>query len=198
MGKLDSWFRRADGSRVETEARREDRALVQGALTGRQQDFEVLVERYQRMLHRFAHQQLGDESAADEIVQATFVQAYFKLQSFRGEASFKTWLYGIALNLCRDRGRALRRSRELPVDAASEEALTASSPGLEELVLGGTLERRIAALPDRQRTVLSMRVWGDLAFKDIARLVGISENAAKVNYHHAIQSLRRWVQESSS
>jgi RNA polymerase sigma-70 factor, ECF subfamily len=198
MGNLDSWFRRADRSPPETEPRAEDRALVQGALSGRQQDFETLVERHQRMLYRFVLQQLGDESAADEIVQATFVQAYFNLAGFRGQAAFKTWLYGIALNLCRDRGRALSRRREVAVEAVAEEELAARSPALEDMLLGGTLERRLAALPERQRTVLSLRIWSDLAFKEIARLLGISENAAKVNYHYAIRRLQEWVQESSS
>ena len=70
-----------------------------------------------------------------------------------------------------------------------------AGPSLEETVLGGTVERRVAALPDRQRSVLGLRIWGDLSFREIGRMLGISENSAKVSYHHAIHRLRQWLGE---
>jgi RNA polymerase sigma-70 factor (ECF subfamily) len=169
----------------------DDVALVRGTLAGHREDFSLLVERHQKPLYRFVLQHTRDGHAADEIVQMTFVQAYTHLANFREEASFRTWLHRVALNLCHDRGRAERRRADVSV----EDALDASAiePRLEDVVLGGTLERRIAALPDRQRTVLNLRLWGDLSFKEISNLLGTTENSAKVNYHHAIRRLRQWV-----
>ncbi len=169
----------------------DDLALVRGTLAGRREDFALLVERHQKPLYRFVLQHTRDAHAADEIVQMSFVQAYTHLDRFREEATFKTWLHRVALNLCHDRARAERRRTDVSVDEALENAGT--QPRLEDFVLGASLERRIAALPDRQRTVLNLRLWGDLSFKEISRVLGTSENSAKVNYHHAIRRLRQWL-----
>ena len=169
----------------------DDSTLVRGTLAGRRDDFATLVERHQKPLYRFVLQHTRDAHAADEIVQMTFVQAYTHLADFREQASFKTWLHRVALNLCHDRGRAERRRSDVPVEDAIDAG--AVEPRLEDVVLGATLERRIAALPDRQRTVLNLRLWGDLSFKEISRLLGTTENSAKVNYHHAIRRLREWL-----
>jgi len=169
----------------------DDLALVRGTLAGRRDDFALLVERHQKPLYRFILQHTRNPHAADEIVQMTFVQAYTHLANFREEATFKTWLHRVALNLCHDRARAERRRSDVSVDEALER--TQTEPRLEDVVLGATVERRIAALPERQRTVLNLRLWGDLSFKEISRLLGTSENSAKVNYHHAIRRLRQWL-----
>jgi RNA polymerase sigma-70 factor, ECF subfamily len=194
MGMLDSWSPRARTSLPEGDARH-DLDLVRGTLEGRREDFVVLVERHQRALQRFVEQQLGDRAAADEIVQMTFVQAYTRLASFRAQASFKTWLYSVAMNLCRDRARSEKRRAAVPIEDALE-MIPATQPSLEEVVVGATVQRRVAALPDRQRSVLSLRIWGDLSFRDIGSLLGISENSAKVSYHHAIRRLKHWLVEA--
>jgi RNA polymerase sigma-70 factor (ECF subfamily) len=66
------------------------------------------------------------------------------------------------------------------------------------LALGATVERRVAELPRRQRSVLGLRIWSDLSFKEIGRLLGTSENSAKVNYHHAIRKLKQLLSEEDS
>lgn len=194
MGKIHE-----SGSRFEAPGEKpggdiDDAALIRSILDGRKNDYGVLVERHQRALYRFALRQVGDSHAADEIVQMTFVQAYTNLARFRGESSFKTWLHRVALNLCRDRGRSERRRSDVPVEVALDHT-PRGEPSLEDAVLGGTVERRLGELPEKQRSVLNLRIWGDLSFQEIARLMGSSENSAKVNYHHAIRRLRQWLVE---
>jgi RNA polymerase sigma-70 factor (ECF subfamily) len=169
-----------------------DLELVEGTLAGRRQDFEVLVERHQRMLYAVALRFLQNADAADEAVQATFVSAYTHLARFRRAASFKTWLYEILLNHCRSGHRRARARREVALDDVPEAAL-GDVGDVERGAERSTLERHIARLPARQRSVLSLRVFADLPFKAIARAEGITENAAKVNYHHAITRLRLWL-----
>jgi len=154
MSMLDSWPGRAQTAQPDRKDR-DDLDLVQGTLSGRREDFAVLVERHQRSLQRFVEQQVGDRSAADEIVQMTFVQGYTRLASFRAQASFKTWLYSVAMNLCRDRARSEKRRATVPVEDALE-MVPSTQPTLEEVVVGATVQRRVAALPDRQRSVLSL------------------------------------------
>jgi RNA polymerase sigma-70 factor (ECF subfamily) len=197
----------------------DDAALIAGTLAGRRQDFDVLVERYQRALYAFAYRLVHDHEQAADIVQATFLRAYTHLGQFAGRASFKTWLHQIALNEC----RALHRApRHVPLDAVVDASVSRragpnrplgeeSGPAVSNGTSAATadpaaiatgwkpiLERLITQLPLRQRAVVLLRIFSDLPFKEIARVEGISENAAKVNYHHAITRLREWLRETDS
>jgi RNA polymerase sigma-70 factor (ECF subfamily) len=175
----------------------DDAQLVAGAIAGRQECFETLVERHQRSVHALVYRWLGDRAVADEVVQATFVQAYMHLVDFRGDASFRSWLYGIALNQARTLQRDRRRERTIPIDDVAEGDLPQVQGASEGASEGGRLRDRlagfIARLPPRQRAVVTLRVVGDLPFKEIAKLEGISENSAKVSYHHAVTRLRKWM-----
>lgn len=172
--------------------------MIRGTLAGREQDFEALVERHQRPLFAFVCRYLGDEAAADEVVQAAFVQAYTHLARFRGDSSFKTWLHQIALNHCRALHRAGQRRREVPLDEVDEASLADRGERSETAGWRARIEALVARLPPRQRAVVALRLFGDLPFRDVARAEGISENTAKVNYHHAITRLRKWLRAEDS
>lgn len=168
----------------------DDVALVARARSGDERAFETLVERHQRMIYTAALRMLHDHDAADEATQLTFVRAFERLGSFRGEASVGTWLHRIAMNACRDLLRARRRL--VDVESVPEDRLpTTESTG--DPRLRDRLGRLVAELPPRQRSVLSLRVFGDLPFGEIARAEGITENAAKVSFHHAVRRLQQWL-----
>ena len=169
-----------------------DLELVEGTLAGRRQDFEVLVERHQRMLYGVALRYLRDADAADEVVQATFVSAYVHLPRFRREASFTTWLCGILLNQCRSARRRVRVRREVALDDAPEAALAGDTDESDRAAERAALARHIERLPPRQRSVLGLRLFADLPFNEIAQVEGITVNAAKVSYHLAVARLRAW------
>lgn len=170
-----------------------DLELVEGTLAGRRDDFAVLVERHQRMLYAVALRYVHDADAADDAVQAAFVSAYAHLAQFRRAAAFKTWLCEILLNHCRSQRRRARLHEEVPLDDIPEAALHDCREDATLSAERATLERHVARLPPRQRSVLTLRVFADLPFKEIARAEGITENAAKVNFHHAIVTLRAWL-----
>jgi RNA polymerase sigma-70 factor, ECF subfamily len=177
----------------------DDAALIRGTLAGRRADFDILVERYQRVLYAFAYRFVHDHDHAADIVQTTFLQAYTHLAQFSGRSSFKTWLHQIALNQCRQLYRSSHDRQNVPLDDVHEADLAATTEtDTSTVAWKALLERLIARLPLRQRAVLTLRVFSDLPFKDIARVEGMSENSAKVNYHHAITRLRRWLREGSS
>jgi RNA polymerase sigma-70 factor (ECF subfamily) len=187
----------------------DDAALIRGTLDGRRADFNTLVERYQKPLYGFVYRLVHDHAQAADIVQMTFLHAYTHLAQYAGRASFKTWLHQIALNECRAAHRRIRR--HVSLDEMSEASVhqarvdaghgSAVDPATADGGPGGTgwrlvLERLLARLPFRQRTVLTLRIFSDLPFADVARTAGISENSAKVNYHHAITRLRAWLREA--
>ena len=159
----------------------DDASLVAGTLAGRPEYFEALVERHQRSIHGLAYRWLGDHAAADEVVQATFVQAYTHLVDFRGEASFRSWLCGIALNQVRTLQRSRRRERSVQLDEVPEEALLQvdePSPAGEN---HGRLALLVQRLLPRQRGVVPLRIAADFPFREIARVEGTSVNSAKVS-----------------
>src|SRR5262249_54922398 len=163
----------------------DDESLVAGTLAGRQDCFETLVERHQRTVHALVYRWLGDHAVADEVVQGTFVKAYTHLVDFRREASFRSWLYGIALNEARAFRRARTRERTVPSDDVAESDLPQVDGAPPDPRLQDRLSQLIGRLPPRQRAVVMLRIVGDLPFKEIARIEHISENSAKVSYHHA-------------
>jgi RNA polymerase sigma-70 factor, ECF subfamily len=176
----------------------DDGALIRGTLAGRREDFEVLVERYQKMLYAFVYRYLQDPGSADDVVQTSFVKAYTHLAGFRGASSFKTWLHQIALNECRSRSRGGSARREIPLGEVPEEVGVRDCIDSGDTIRRTRLERLVALLPQRQRAVLTLRVFSDLPFREIARIEGITENSAKVNYHHAIKRLRQWLSQETS
>ncbi len=178
----------------------DDVALIRGTLAGRRADFDVLVERYQKPLYAFAYRFVHDHDQAADIVQTSFLQAYTHLAQFSGRSTFKTWLHQIALNQCRQLHRSDHTRQHVSLDDVREADLAAPATETESGTAGwkALLERLIARLPLRQREVLTLRIFSDLPFKEIARVEGMSENSAKVNYHHAITRLRGWLRESDS
>jgi RNA polymerase sigma-70 factor (ECF subfamily) len=186
------------GTNVEPAPAEDDAALIRGTLAGRRADFDALVERYQKMLYAFIYRCVRDHEQAADILQTTFLQAYTHLAQFSRRSTFKTWLHQIALNQCRQLHRADYGRLHVPFEETHEAQLAAPDTTPSNSALRGLLERLIAQLPSRQREVLTLRIFSDLPFKEIARVEGITENSAKVNYHHAIARLRRWLRESES
>jgi RNA polymerase sigma-70 factor (ECF subfamily) len=172
----------------------DDATLIARALAGAADAFEALVERHQRRVYALGLRVLRDHDQADEATQRTFVRAWERLATFRGEASFATWLHHIAMNECREILRATRH--RVPLDDLPEPVL-ATGDDLPAPV-GRKLGALVAALPARQRSVLSLRVFGELPFADIARAEGITENAAKVSFHHAVRRLQAWLGRGGS
>jgi RNA polymerase sigma-70 factor (ECF subfamily) len=127
---------------------------------------------------------------AEEIAQETFLRAFRSLRSFRREASLTTWLYRITMNLCMNE---LNRKPIVgncdPADLPAETASPIEHMAERERQLW--VEREIQELPFKQRSVLVLRVFREMAFKEIGQVLGCSANAAKVNYRHAIVKLQK-------
>ena len=172
-----------------------DRELIARWLGGDQRAATTLVERHAAALSRFAAAMGGvSGSDVDELVQDTFVRAFNSLESFRGESSLRTWLFTIERRLMLDRRRAERRRPEkVPVaegDAASEYT------ALDGIVADEMQERvRIAVdqLTALQREVFTLRVTEGLSYKEIADIVGSTEGAARVHYHHAMRAVKEYL-----
>src|SRR5438445_7108230 len=131
-----------------------------------------LVERHSAALARFAVSS-GERNDVDELVQDTFVRAFQSLDGFRGESSFRTWLFTIERRLLLDRRRAEKR-RPSRVEVQEGDAAT-EYDALDTMVAGEAAHRVMAAmkhLSPTQREVFALRVGQGLSYKEIAELVG--------------------------
>ena len=99
-----------------------DEELVTRSMGGDAESFNQLVLRWERPIYALAYRVIGREEDARDVCQETFLRAFRALNGFRGQAKFSSWLYRIALNLCRD---WIRRQRRTPVVQLPEEQRTA-------------------------------------------------------------------------
>lgn len=166
-----------------------DLELVAQVKVGNRKAFAELVRRHQRGLLRIVLRLTGELSLAEDVVQETFIKAYEKMGLFEGRSSFKSWLYQVGLNTAKNRFRS--RPKE---EFTSESIEGGISSGVEqELVredIAKLLRSEVDLLPERQRIAITLRVFEDLSFKEIAQIMNCPYDTAKANYRHALLKLR--------
>ena len=101
---------------------RTDEELVASSLAGDPSAFDLLVLRWDRKIQGAIYRLMGSEEEARDLCQEAFLKAYRGLGGFKGEARFSSWLYQIALNLCRDRMRRRRGRVMVSLDALEADA----------------------------------------------------------------------------
>jgi RNA polymerase sigma-70 factor (ECF subfamily) len=154
-----------------------------------------LVERHASALARFAVSS-GERNDVDELVQDTFVRAFNSLDGFRGESSFRTWLFTIERRLLLDRRRSEKRRRDR-TEIQEDDAAT-EYDALDSLMADETQKRlqvAVGRLSPTQREVFALRVGEGLSYKEIAEAVGTTEGAARVHYHNAMRAVKEFLDE---
>lgn len=153
---------------------------------------DELVERHKDSLYAFLYRMTADPDRAADLFQETWVRAIRGLPRFGRRSAFSTWLFQIAVNLCRDQQRGWRRWVFRPLDEVVEQ-LPDRSPGPSDEA-AGLAERvwgLVAGLPADQRAVFVLRYQQDLETAEISRLLGCAEGTVKSRLHRAIQRIRR-------
>jgi RNA polymerase sigma-70 factor (ECF subfamily) len=173
-----------------------DEELVVRAKEGDLLAMDELVSRHHASVYRVCLGILGDEDSAADSSQEAFMKAIRALGGYRGDASFRTWLLAIAANEARGFLRRRARRREQDIEKAGPVASTNPDPEEGLMVREGAERVRelIAALPEKQRLAVTLRIFEGLSFKEVGELIGSSEGAARVNYHHGIRRLRELVE----
>lgn len=169
-----------------------DEELVELARAGDPVAMNELVSRHHAGVYRVALGILRDEDGAADVTQNAFLKAIRGLGGFRGEASFKTWLLSIAANEARGFLRKVGRRRELALDSAGpvESGAANVQDRLEVTEEAKRIRTLLGRLPEKQRMAVTLRIDEGLSFREIGALIGSSEGAARVNYHHGIRRLR--------
>lgn len=172
-----------------------DSDLIARWKAGDERAASALVARHAQALARFAVSS-GERNEVDELVQDTFVRAFNSLDGFRGESSFRTWLFTIERRLLVDRRRAEKRRRDR-VEVQEGDAAT-EYDALDSVMADETEERMLRAvahLSPTQKEVFTLRVAEGLSYKEIAVAVGTTEGAARVHYHNAMRAVKEFLDE---
>jgi RNA polymerase sigma-70 factor (ECF subfamily) len=176
-----------------------DEELVARSRGGDVDSFNQLILRWERPIYALAYRTIGREEDARDLVQETFLRAFRALPGFRGQAKFSSWLYRIALNLCRD---WIRRERRTPVvqppegvDVLDMAATVEPSESLDDVVArrdtARLVEALMASLPEEQRTAIVLKEYHGLTFQEIADLVGCPLSTVKTRLYQGLTVLRR-------
>lgn len=166
-----------------------DLELVAFVQSGDHEAFAELVRRHQRGLLRLLLRLTRELPLAEDIVQETFIKAFEKMDSFEGRSSFKSWLYQIGLNTAKNRFRS-RNPEEVTTDLPGGETSSTTESDLVRVDVARRLREEVDLLPDRQRIAITLRVFEDLSFKEIAQIMDCPYDTAKANYRHALLKLR--------
>ena len=181
-----------------------DEELVSRSMAGDTDSFNQLILRWERPIYALAFRVIGREEEARDVCQDTFLRAYRALPGFKGQAKFSSWLYRIALNLCRDWIRRQRRAPVLqmpegvdPVEMAAERGPVES---IETLAarheLTAVVEEAMKLLPEEQRTAIVLKEYHGMTFQEIADLQGCPLSTVKTRLYQGLTVLRRHLEKN--
>lgn len=158
---------------------------------------EVILAEY-KVVYRYMLSVCGDEHEAEDVTQEAFYKAIDK-GDFHGDSSIYSWLCSIAKNLWLNRHKRAKRTTSME---GCEERLSGEGPGFEEQMadkeMSGKIHRILHLMMEPYKEVFTLRVFGELSFKEIAGLFGKTESWARVTYHRARKMIIERVKEDES
>lgn len=179
--------------------------LIAACQQGDASAFNLLVRRWEKPLFNFVYRYVGDAALAQDLVQDTFVRVVRSIGQYAHRGAFSSWLYSIAVNLCKDHLKRRKRRTVISLhdfyttvsgkkvsvrdEVADEDARTdaaAEAADRERLV-----RRLLAHLSEDQRVVILLREYQALTFPEIAEVLGVPENTAKARLHRGLRAMRR-------
>lgn len=164
---------------------------MERSLSGDRRALEALVGEYQRPLYNAAYRILGNPDDAADATQSSFVKAFEHLDSYDPKYKFFSWIYRIAINEAINQSRRDRKHEPLVDNLAAVNAApdsTVESDDLERWIQDGLM-----ALTDEYRTVLVLRHFSDLSYREISDILEIPEKTVKSRLYSARQSMKEWL-----
>ena len=184
-----------------------DADIMLRAGAGDDSAFEYLVDKFRRPIVSFMYRMTHNQAVAEELAQEVFLRVYRSRSSYQAEAKFTTWLYRIATNLAVNHARDTRSERTAPsvnLDEPDPETGTTpdvadATPTVEAEILReermAAIRKHVMALPERQRMAVLMHKYQGLDYKEIGKVLKLSESATKSLLFRAYETLRERLKE---
>lgn len=189
-----------------TELRRTDEELVGQLAAGDHAAFNEIFERYNRQIYNFINKQVGERESVEDLVQEVFMRVYKSARNFDTNKKFSSWVYKIALNEVKrhwkrtsakqtyslnqplgneandaERGDFVEDERVIPADMTEQDLFSRN------------LRQMIDKLPEKQRTVVLLKVYHELTFEEIAEICDCPLSTVLSRMRYAVNKLRRWL-----
>ena len=174
--------------------------VAQVAVFGNKRAFDELVRRYQSPVRRFfLSQTLGDSQLSDDLAQDTFIKAYTNIRSFRGLASFQTWLMRIAYNVFYDHCRKMRNEKlemsdvnvEMKNDSSAHSSLSTSQSSFQM-----DLYAALALLKPDERTCITLQLIDGYDIAGIAKITGLKDGTVKSHLSRGKEKLTTYLKQN--
>jgi RNA polymerase sigma-70 factor (ECF subfamily) len=166
--------------------------LLEAALRGDPEAFEMVIRTYSRSLFAVAFAILRDRTEAEDVVQETLLKAYQTRWRVRSVEKFPAWLASIARNRALD---VLRRRRWVPLDGHEPAAETTPEP--EDETVSERLQSTLATLPETHRIALTLRYLEGMDHQSIERTMGVSNGALRGILGRALATMRKALKPST-
>ena len=179
-----------DAMRAMAADREDDREAILACQAGDRAAFDGLVERHQRAIYRLCFRYVNNHEDASDLAQDSFVKAYKAIGRFRGDSTFSTWLYRIAVNTCIN----FRAARRMALEELSETLADPGKPAVQRMQdrqRSEQVREAVTRLPEKQRATLILKVYHDLTHEEVASILGSSVGTVKANLFHAMGNLRK-------
>jgi len=188
-----------------------DARLVERLVARDERAFTTLVRAYERRVFALVLRMIGNRAEAEDLAQEVFVQVFKAIGSFRGESKLSTWIYRIAINLCKNRSKYLRvrhSGQEEQIDALQDHVPMGDAGGApmtrverpDEMAAGKQVERivkeAILELEPSFRECLVLRDLEDLSYEEIGVITGLPEGTVKSRIHRARAQLKELVESA--
>lgn len=171
-----------------------DRDLLVRSRDGDQQAFRQLVENYTPRVYGLVRNLVHSQSEAEDVTQEVFFKVYRKLETFREDSAFYTWLYRVAVNASTDWLKKKRQDRSLQVEDLQRLPLTDDGEGPDDDLGRKDLRSQIRAamgqLPEKFRTILVLRELEGMAYEEISKVLKISKGTVESRLFRARAKLK--------
>ncbi len=160
--------------------------------------FAQVVRTYSERMYWVVRRVVLSHDDANDVLQNVFIKAWTNIESFKGDAKLSTWLYKIAVN---ESITFINRQRMHPstsIDDADSGLLSKleSDEYFDGDELQRNFQRALLTLPEKQRLVFNMKYFDEMKYEDISAIVGTSVGALKASYHHAVQKIRAFLEQT--
>ena len=179
----------------------DEKLLIKQAQNGDNAAFRRLFELWHTKIYRFAYRFFADEDEASEITQKTFIKTFQNVSSLDDPGKFSPWIYRIANNLCLDELKRAGRRKSTSLESWLEQTGGAESDTitpddlLQQKELGAIIQKALLTLPDEQRTVIILKEYEGLKFREIAEILEEPESTVKSRLYYGLKATRRVLQE---
>ncbi len=175
-----------------------DNAVMVQVQNGQTDAICILFERYKKILYSFFAHMTQDRFLAEDLVQNVFIRVMRYNKQYKGEGSFKAWLFTIARNVMADHYRRGAKMRTEMIDSSTHELHGESNP-YEEILEDerkNFLHKAISRLDEDKREVLILVKLHEMKYKDVAQMLRMNESTVKVKVFRAMKELQKILQTS--